>query len=829
ALSLYKASFFYEQFDADKNWRHDRVFVEDRQGGNGIAESITYATTALSPVQTQRRSQATNRVVVQSTILDYQGRPLLNVLPTPKSTTGDDVLSYAPGFALKETGVLYSAVHFDGATNFTNPFQMVGAPEDYYKGEELDGRFVPDDQGFPFSRSILTSDPTAKEYRSSSPGDVLRIRATTDRTTTTTYGTATERELVSIFGCEAPSPKAVQKIITKDPNGVVSYAYQREDGKILATAMSSSTNAASMLDLPFGNEQTIEIRDSLRRGDRVGRDSIYQSYTLTVPKDTVYEFQYAMKLGDYSLACPEICKTCDYEVTVRVKRQGESSYIYSPTPFIYSAESCTSQSWQQQAATSLTLTTGTYIMERMMRPRQPSISEPLLEIDKELQTQRQAHAQIVEERIAHYVLGPSISVDSLTKFRRRTATTPLEVINRERLAEQLLARYKAIRKNTTNTDTTIGCCNVVFPVVKCTTGCEEDETIDYEAMLITEANKYSEVRTLLNSNSNFTGSTFWKLAWNYGGDHHIQGAGGMINALIENMKSNGYDCRQLYECWSGVVMTYRQLAFETIVISNQSVFQKVLSYNLIDAFLECTGTKYCQSAAITETYTDAEWVENAWKILPSPLTTDTAGLQVEAMIRQAVTNTILLECSGNAANDRLVDQAYRSLRALYQSKFYPGIKDLAKRYADSAGYTPVVDNEQGIINHVQRLEDTCMKRCESFRKFYIDALHEMYLKAGYKIAGRPDLIPTPVEGVTDSISQFKIHCSALALIEQCRQDCNIAPATVTNGVITAPSAAQWQRWQMAMSARSFRITMTDGESCPATQEEDGYSWTHVTH
>ncbi|HLP27213.1 MAG TPA: hypothetical protein VK147_01150, partial [Candidatus Didemnitutus sp.] len=47
ALSLYKASFFYEQFDADKNWRHDRVFVEDRQGGNGIAESITYATTAL--------------------------------------------------------------------------------------------------------------------------------------------------------------------------------------------------------------------------------------------------------------------------------------------------------------------------------------------------------------------------------------------------------------------------------------------------------------------------------------------------------------------------------------------------------------------------------------------------------------------------------------------------------------------------------------------------------------------------------------------------------------------------------------------------------------
>ncbi|MBK6759161.1 MAG: hypothetical protein IPI24_13945 [Ignavibacteria bacterium] len=816
--SMFNSSFFYEQFDADKNWRHDRVFVEDRQGGNGIAESITYATTALSPVQTQRRSQATNRVVVQSTILDYQGRPLLNVLPTPKSTTGDDVLSYAPGFALKEAGVPYSAVHFDGVTNFTSPFQMVGAPEDYYKGEELDGRFVPDDQGFPFSRSILTSDPTANEYRSSSPGDILRIRPSADRTTTTTYGTATERELVSIFGCEAPSPKAVQKIITKDPNGVVSYAYQREDGKILATAMSSSTNAASMLDLPFGNEQTIEIRDSLRRGVRVGRDSIYQSYTLTVPKDTLYEFQYAMKLGDYSLSCPEICKTCDYEVTVRVRRQGESSYIYSPDPFIYSGGSCTSQSWQQQAATSLTLTTGTYIMERMMRPWQPSTSEEQLKIDEELQAQRATHAQLVEERIAHYVLGPSVSVDSLTKFRRRTATTPLEVINRERLAEQLLERYKDMRKNRDNTDTTIGCCTLQYPIVNCTTGCEE--SIDYEAMLIAEANKYSEVRNELNGGSNFTGSTFWKLAWNYGGDHHIQGAGGMINALIVNMRNNGYDCRQLYECWSSVVMTYRQLAFE----NSGANFQINPVYNLIDAFLECTGTKYCQSAAISETYTGAEWVENAWRFLPSPLATDTTVLQEKAGV---LVSGVLIACSGDPTNDRLVDQAYRRLRALYQKVHFPGIKALAFDYAERSEYEPLDTMPGGVEAYMQRLEDSCMRRCGAFRKNYIDALHSMYLKAGYKIAGRPDLVPTLVEGITDSISQFKIHCSALALIEQCRQDCNIAPVTIVNNEITVPDAVQLQRWQMAMTARSFRITMADGENCPAPGE--GYSWTHVTH
>ncbi len=100
-----KPFFFYRQFDRDKNWTFKRTFVEDGGGRVGIAEGITYASRLLQPLQVQTPVTTTADVLVQQTVLDYEGRPLVTTLAVPKTrnSAASAVLQYVPNLSIEET------------------------------------------------------------------------------------------------------------------------------------------------------------------------------------------------------------------------------------------------------------------------------------------------------------------------------------------------------------------------------------------------------------------------------------------------------------------------------------------------------------------------------------------------------------------------------------------------------------------------------------------------------------------------------------------------------------------------------------------------------
>lgn len=79
-----KPYFYYRQFDRDKNWIFNRSFVEDDGGLTGIAEGITYASRLMQPLQVQTPVTTSGDVLVQQSVLDYEGRPLISTLAAPK-------------------------------------------------------------------------------------------------------------------------------------------------------------------------------------------------------------------------------------------------------------------------------------------------------------------------------------------------------------------------------------------------------------------------------------------------------------------------------------------------------------------------------------------------------------------------------------------------------------------------------------------------------------------------------------------------------------------------------------------------------------------------
>lgn len=226
--------FFLEDPDDTKNWMYSRVISE----GNKIGEGMMYANNLLQTVQTQAYAASSGKSVISQTVMDYLGRPTLNTLPVPMSTSGLD--GYKDEFLLNTNGQLYTADDFDANGNIQNPgtVQDNGASAfSYYSENNTSDYTIPDAEGYPFSRTIYLTDGSGRVAESSGIGKVHAIGQ--GRTSRIFYGTPSDDELIAVFGDEAPPAVNILKTVTLDPNGTGTIAYTTIEGLTIATAMSS--------------------------------------------------------------------------------------------------------------------------------------------------------------------------------------------------------------------------------------------------------------------------------------------------------------------------------------------------------------------------------------------------------------------------------------------------------------------------------------------------------------------------------------------------------------------------------------------------------------
>lgn len=230
--------FYYNDQEENLNWIYTRTFTEgdlDFQKGTRTKEGISYADHLLRTRQTQVYNSEENTSIVGQSLIDYSGRPSLSTLPVPIAASVMGLEGYVSNF-VKSGSNLYTALYFDEDGNAQNPSNIndgTGSHFSYYNNQNPIG--VSGTDGKSFTRTIYKTDGTNRPSESSGIGAALALGTT--HTTQIFYGSASDDELIRVFGDEAPLAESVIKTIVIDPNGTQSVTYTSKEGKTIATAM----------------------------------------------------------------------------------------------------------------------------------------------------------------------------------------------------------------------------------------------------------------------------------------------------------------------------------------------------------------------------------------------------------------------------------------------------------------------------------------------------------------------------------------------------------------------------------------------------------------
>ncbi|MBS1561135.1 MAG: RHS repeat protein [Bacteroidetes bacterium] len=812
--------FYYKQFDADKNWQFGRVFVEGKDGRSGIAENMTYATSLLLPVQKQSPVPSTGRTLIQQTIPDYYGRPVMSTLG---ATRNDSIkayprLEYATAFAKKDT-LLYRASHFDVTSKVLAPDTMSGRVGTYWSSSNSD-LSIPSANGYPFTRTLYGSDPLGRVTIQSAAGSYHRIG--TANTVRTLYGPTTERELVTMFGSEAPTDSSVSRIFTTDQNGVTSLTYQRMDGKTIATCLIKGDGNSLLFPLNDSSViNTVSLSDTVRRGTNTEQQRIVAQRTILITDTTSVTFNYFIESNQLQLECSSYCKTCDYNVYIKVTNVDSTTPTYYDSVLV-NAGNCTSSVTGTKGPTSKTLLPGTYIMERTLQPR---TSTPWLSLHTSQIVSE--HKSKVQKLLKNMFSVGADSVD-LDSFRLGKHYT------NELIARRMLTQYKKYRRDSAASNgymaTVDTCCQVYLDSALCKTGCETDsaERPRYEQMLI------DRWKDSVSAHDSLSGSGLYLDAYiyDYNGMTLLDSLGGsfphgsgVIDSLIRTMiDSGGYDCSKIYDCWSSLVDGYWYMAWE----SDSTGARRKPGVNILDMFLDCVGTKYCSTAPRSERVTGAAWLLNAWKVLPSA-TLDSITAECTEMLNVDSTWT----CNGS--NDVEIDIKYQQLRACQSGSTirytYPNYsRDIYNKAKADSTNPYFVTLPEGVskdtVNKIyQKMITECQSLCEQRRNRVRDSLVYMYVKNGSRVEGYYQLGPD--SAIVDTIKTYQLACIVDLIVADCMDSCyfNIEWGLDTNGQdsLIHPTADELKRYNNTFMANSFRVKPAATGEVPCS----GVGWHHI--
>jgi hypothetical protein len=247
---------------------------------------------------------------------------------------------------------------------------------------------VADAQGYAYTRNLYYDDGTNRSREQSGVGYTHRIAASpqTSKTVKTYYGTASETELIRLFGDEAPAGESVIKTITIDQNGTASVSYTSKEGKAIATCLSFQDQSTALDALPNdATDAVVAIKDTVFK-NFTNALGIISSKRLALLDDT--------RIGlSYQTACPEPKKdgcfiknlNCSYDLWMFVKRvDGEKfnavPFVASPnrdwsmlpgdSTVLFSKDSAVScQSLVSFQYDTLNLSAGSYLIEKQLVPR----------------------------------------------------------------------------------------------------------------------------------------------------------------------------------------------------------------------------------------------------------------------------------------------------------------------------------------------------------------------------------------------------------------------------------------------------------------------------
>jgi len=795
------ACFYYDQFDADKNWQFSRAWFEATGGKPGIAESMTYATELLQPVQTQKAVASTGGVMVQQTVLDNFNRPALVTMPSMKSGTAP--LAYEAAFA-KGGADVYVATDYDKPGTAT---AMTGQVKTYWTTGTL-----PSPGDYAYSRTVYDANPLARPAEQAAPGPDHAIGAHTVKTVRTSV---TDAELVTLFGDEAPNPDNVVKIVTTDQNDVVSVTYALGNGRTIATCLVND-DAMNTSQHPLndkGNVNNVTMIDTIRGGvAKDGRTLVLQD-EITVLKDGPVEFYYGLQANRYKDTCESICRTCDYDVVVTVRKQPENTVV---TDAGYTGslvqEACAAEAVNDPRLkknwTSVNLTKGSYTIERVLTPKGTSLGGVALDVFKdEIKTSFDAKALDAMRTL----FNGSTSSGNLEAYYATSTPT-------ESLFIDMLKKYNLYKSGHATIELPGNCCTVTLPAVACTTGCEEG--LNYESYMLSKCGTFcndsmrKRSDALYSAAERATAYPYFALPDGTQLFTSYTEATGWVNTLMADLIAAGYPCDKVWACWASLMdpVVLKAVALEKRTSGGNTYYVPRLGFNLLDYFIDCLGPKNCGKVAITDrTGGPDSWLTHPWRVVPHDATNADENACLTDMGYNA--SDTLWSCTLPQQSIDDVHALYAQLAACLRNARYKTIyRTLADGLSDADGTLPDPStcDQACYTAKLETMQAECETLCENREAAFRDSVVAMYLAAGYYVEGVSAVVdPVPIPNVTKS----QIACAVNSLVAQCKADCSLTPVTFVGGNLTSPTAAQMKRHQEARTSQSFRVSLPEGAEC----------------
>jgi RHS repeat-associated protein len=310
------------------NWQATTSYAEE-----GKRKSVVeYFDGTLRNRQTVTKDNSTGTTIVAESFYDYQGRPVVQVLPAPTLST---IIKYAENFNRSiNDAVGYPKWAYDrlqpGASVCGNPaqaFTTATGTAQYYSANNPkvnDGfnKYIPSatgtnpNEGYAFVEARFAPDGRVAAQSGVGPTHQLGSGHETKHL----YETPSQAELDALFGTDAGYASHYFKTFVKDPNGQYSVSYTDMQGRTVATALAGDA-PAQLTALPSLNTKnfTKELLDD--ETNRVIGRSIVSSKPLVVPKAGLYKFDYTLSPDQLKLLnCngQDICYDCLYKLKFTV-------------------------------------------------------------------------------------------------------------------------------------------------------------------------------------------------------------------------------------------------------------------------------------------------------------------------------------------------------------------------------------------------------------------------------------------------------------------------------------------------------------------------------
>lgn len=306
-------------FEIGKTWQSVITYAE--QGKS--KEVVTYYDASSRNRQTVVNLNTDGTVIVSETKFDYEGRPVVQILPTPIAGTS---LSFKTDFTKNGSGSIYSAADFDKASSPGNLSTSTGAGKYYSTSNDLSSSlayipnydYIPTAGGYPFTQVRYMRDNSGRVERSSGLGEDHLLFGEHD--VKYYYVSVSSTELHRLFGENVGEAKYYKKVISIDPNGQVSVAYQDNTGKTIATALlGQSPDNVKSFDYITPETRTVNLE-----ANNVP-DAASGTWTVTFPKfNEVPNNEHIFSYNAYAqingvIAGQSRCFNCSYDFTFYIE------------------------------------------------------------------------------------------------------------------------------------------------------------------------------------------------------------------------------------------------------------------------------------------------------------------------------------------------------------------------------------------------------------------------------------------------------------------------------------------------------------------------------